>query len=125
VASALKVWCELEGSTVLAHTANLSRDGLFVYSPRPPPPGTKVEISIPELSLRANAEVRWRVAGRGGRSGAGLVVSEFLEGQQEYEALVKRLSSHSGEHALKTADGGVRVPRPRRNTRRTGPGTRG
>ena len=110
---------------MLAHTSNISREGLFVRSPRPPPPGTEVELTIPDLSVRAHAVVQWRVSGPAGQSGAGLVLRKVIEGERQYDAHVKRLAAHSGEHSMEGPDGAVRVPRPRRNTRRTGPGTRG
>jgi len=98
----LKVWCEGEDFTLLAHTQNLSAQGLFVRTSSVPPRNDRFKISIEELGTVADVELRWiRKDGSSARSGMGLVITTFHKGQGEYESFVEQKStSRSGEYTF-------------------------
>lgn len=83
---------------------NISRGGLFIATPTPPPPGTRlvVSFSIPGMKdfVTANVEVRWVRPKPSGELAAGVGV-RFLDLPPEAEAAVNRfIQKHSGTEIL-------------------------
>jgi hypothetical protein len=100
VATQFRVWCEGDDFTFLTQALNVSRGGLFVRSSQPPPAGRRFAISIEELGAVAEVEVRWVRGGGGSRSGAGLQIVTFSQGEREWERFVDQNTSRSGEHVI-------------------------
>jgi hypothetical protein len=97
----LKIWCEGDDFTLRVETNNLSRTGLFVRTAHPAPIGARLRISIDELGVVAQTEVRWSHHQVGDvRSGMGLVILSFESGRANYERHVDQCVSRSGEHRL-------------------------
>lgn len=88
-----RVWCEGERYTVALQTVNASREGVQVRTSIPPPPGTRVHLSLEEPGLGrmvAEAEVVWTRAE--GRHGAmGLRLTRFREGHDLWARLLEAL----------------------------------
>lgn len=101
VSSQLRVWCEGEEFTLLAQTANVSLDGMFVRTAQPPPAGLRLSVEIEELKAAAEVIVRWGRASSGpSRSGAGLEILRMNRGEAAWNRHVEKGSSRSGEHAI-------------------------
>ena len=99
--SQLRVWCEGEDLTLYAEATNVSRGGLFVRTSSPPPPDRALKISMEPLGAVADACVCWvKAGGAGARSGMGLEIRSFLQGQAAYDRFVEQSTSRSGEFAL-------------------------
>ncbi len=102
IAAQLKVWCEGEELTVLASATNLSRAGLFLCISHPFDPGCRLRLSIDELGLVAEAEVRWkRVTREVACCGNGLHLLQIERGLPALERYLEQNSSRSGEHRLR------------------------
>jgi hypothetical protein len=101
VPAQLKVWCEGDGFSLLARTTNVSRRGLFVHTSSPPPPDPSFTVTLEELGVVAEVQLRWtRGASDPGSSGLGLEITDFVQGAGAFERYVERNSSKSGEHKL-------------------------
>lgn len=101
IAAQLKVWCEGEDFTVLASTLNLSRHGLFLRTARPFPPSTRLRLTIDELGVIAEGEVRWGLATRDpAHCGVGVQLLSFESGAAAWERYVEQNSHRSGEHRI-------------------------
>lgn len=101
VPAQLKVWCEGEGFSLLARTNNVSRRGLFVRTSSPPPPDERFTITLEELGVVAEVQLRWtRSPSDPGSSGLGLEITSFVQGGSAYERYIERNSSKSGEHKI-------------------------
>lgn len=103
----LKVWCEGDDFTLLAHTQDLSAEGLFVRTSSVPPGNDRFRISIEELGTVADVELRWiRRDASATRSGMGLVITGFHQGRGEYESFVEQKgTSRSGEYSFRIERG--------------------
>ncbi len=101
VQAQLKVWCEGQEFTLLAETLNVSKQGLFIRTSSPPPPDERFSVTVEELGMAAEVELRWwRSRSDPGRSGLGLEIVEFTKGGGAFERYVDRNSSKSGEHKV-------------------------
>jgi hypothetical protein len=101
IAAQLKVWCEGEDLTVLASTLNLSRDGVFLRTSRPFEASTRLRLTIDELGVVAEGEVRWgRPTRDPGSAGVGVRLVTFERGAAAWERYLEQNSSRSGEHRI-------------------------
>ena len=101
VSARLKVWCEGDDFTLLAEAINLSSTGLFVRTSSPPPSSKQFKVTIEELSVVAQVEVRWSRGGRDpGRGGMGLHITAFEAGATEYQHFIDK--NRSGEIRVAT-----------------------
>jgi hypothetical protein len=86
-----RAWCEGDRFTIFLRTVDASADGLQIRTSIPPPPGTKLRVSIDEPGhgrVVVEAEVVWARAGAAGRGGMGLRIVSFVEGAPVWERLV-------------------------------------
>ena len=91
VSARLKVWCEGDDFTLLAETGNVSPTGLFVKTSSPPPSSKQFKVTIEELAVTAQVEVRWTRSGRDpGRGGMGLHITAFEAGATEYQHFIDK-----------------------------------
>jgi hypothetical protein len=96
VSARLKVWCEGDDFTLLAETANVSSAGMFVKTSSLPPSSKQFKVTIEELSVTAQVEVRWTRSGRDpGRGGMGLQITAFEAGATEFQHFIDK--NRSGE----------------------------
>jgi hypothetical protein len=101
VPTRLKVWCEGEDFTLLAEATNASKRGLFVRTSSAPPPTRRLKVTIEDLAVTADAEVRWvRPGHEPGRAGMGLHILTFERGAHAYEQFVEGVRTPSGEHRI-------------------------
>jgi len=114
----LKIWCEGEDFTLRVETTNLSRAGLFVRTAHPAPVGTRLQVTIAELDVVVQTEVRWAHHQVGDvRSGMGLNIVSFERGRADYERHVDQCTSRSGEHRLGQSVAPIAMPDRRRSSR--------
>ncbi|AKF07315.1 PilZ domain-containing protein [Sandaracinus amylolyticus] len=88
-----RLWCEGERYTVALQTVNASEGGVQLRTSIPPPPGTKLRISLEEPGrgrVVIDAEVVWAQAGRG-RGAMGLRFVQFCEGRDVWSGLLHDL----------------------------------
>jgi len=85
------------GQFLERHGRDISEGGMFLESPAPPPPGTRLRFLIRPASgpglIRGLAEVAWRREEAGGPehpSGVGL---RFLSMNPEGQALIRRIGN--------------------------------
>lgn len=86
-----RVWCEGDRFTVWVTTVDASDEGLRVRTSIPPPPGTRVRVTLDEPGqgrIVADAEVVWagEVPSRGGM---GLKIVRFVEGRELWPELLR------------------------------------
>lgn len=86
-----RVWCEGDRFTVWLSTIDVSREGLQVRTSIPPPPGTRLRVTLEEPAhgrIVAETEVVWTgpVTSRGGM---GLRIVRFVEGGESWSSLVR------------------------------------
>ncbi len=85
------MWCEGDHYTVWLQTVNASELGLQLRTSIPPPPGTRLRLSLEDAGggrVVAEAEVVWARAGRG-RGAMGLRILSFAEGQELWREIVR------------------------------------
>ena len=88
-----RVWCEGERYTVALQMVNASEEGVQLRTSIPPPPGTRLRVSLEEPGLGrmvADAEVGWAKAG-GGRGAMGIRLMGFHEGRELWQRLLDEL----------------------------------
>lgn len=86
-----RVWCEADRFTVWLTTVDASHDGLRVRTSIPPPPGTRVRVTLDEPGhgrIVADAEVVWTL-GVPNRGGMGLRIVSFVEGRELWPELLR------------------------------------
>lgn len=88
-----RLWCEGDAYSVALATVNASEGGVQLRTSIPPPPGTKLRLSLEEPGagrVVAEAEVVWARAGSG-RGAMGLRILSFTEGRDVWAALIGAL----------------------------------
>ena len=90
-----RIWCEGERFTVALQTVDASEEGVQLRTSIPPPPGTRLRVSLDEPGrgrVVVEAEVVWARAGRG-RGAMGLRFTAFQEGRDVWAMLLRELGS--------------------------------
>lgn len=101
ISAHLKVWCEGEELTLLSATVNMSKHGLFLRASRPFLPGSRLRLTIDELGVEAEVDVRWNRGPReSSQPGIGVEILSFTRGEAAFERYVEQSTSRSGEHRL-------------------------
>jgi Tfp pilus assembly protein PilZ len=88
-----------EGANRLSFTEDISRCGIFIKTAYVIRPGSRVEIllTLPAGEVRLQAKVRWAkkvqasFLHRVSKAGMGVLITEFLEGEELYTALLDEL----------------------------------
>src|SRR5690348_12094788 len=94
----LKAWCEGEELTLLSSTVNVSKQGLFLRASRPFMPASRLKLTIEELGVEAEVDVRWSRGPReSSQPGIGVEILSFTRGEAAYERYVEQNTSRSGE----------------------------
>jgi len=86
-----RVWCEGDRFTVWLSTIDASGEGLQVRTSIPPPPGTRVRVTLDEPGhgrIVADAEVVWARAAPA-QGGMGLRIVHFVEGREHWSSLLR------------------------------------
>ena len=92
------VWCEADDFTLYVHTANVSRDGLFVRTSHPLPLNTPFTVVFKELEAVAAVRVSWIRHGVGAsQSGMGLEITGFERGENSYLRFIREQDTHGAE----------------------------
>ncbi len=100
-----RIWCEGDRFTVSLQSVDVSAQGVHLRTSIPPPPGTRLQISLDEVApddssersgrVIADAEVVWARNDRFG-GGMGLRILSFVEGSELWEQLLLGLSEGRG-----------------------------
>jgi hypothetical protein len=100
-----RIWCEGDRFTVSLQSVDVSAEGVHLRTSIPPPPGTRLQISLDEIALGdapaepsgrvvADAEVVW-TRGDSAGGGMGLRIVSFIEGSDLWQRMLLALAGRS------------------------------